>query len=50
MQIKRAYKALYRNSLTLEEAKIELAEMQKNCPEIQLLTAFLNASTRGIIR
>jgi UDP-N-acetylglucosamine acyltransferase len=50
VQIKRAYKALYRNSLTLEEAKIELAEMQKNCPEIQLLTAFLNASTRGIIR
>lgn len=50
VQIKRAYKALYRNSLTLEEAKVELAEMQKNCPEIQLLTAFLNASTRGIIR
>ena len=50
VQIKRAYKALYRNSLTLDEAKIELAEMQKNCPEIQLLTAFLNASTRGIIR
>ena len=50
MQIKRAYKALYRNNLTLEEAKIELAEMQKNCNEIALLTDFLNVSTRGIVR
>jgi UDP-N-acetylglucosamine acyltransferase len=49
-QIKRAYKALYRNSLTLEEAKIELAEMQKKCNEITLLTDFLNVSTRGIVR
>ena len=50
LQIKRAYKALYRNSLSLEEAKIELAEMQKNCKEIALLTDFLNVSTRGIVR
>lgn len=50
LQIKRAYKTLYRNSLTLEEAKVELAEMQKSCPEIALLTDFLNVSTRGIVR
>ena len=50
LQIKRAYKALYRNSLTLDEAKIELAEMQKNCKEIALLTDFLNVSTRVIVR
>ena len=50
LHIKRAYKALYRNSLTLEEAKVELAEMQKSCPEIALLTDFLNISTRGIVR
>ena len=50
LQIKRAYKALYRNSLTLEEAKLELAEMQKSCKEIALLTDFLNVSTRGIVR
>lgn len=49
-QIKRAYKALYRNGLTLEEAKLELASMQKNCAEIALLTDFLNVSTRGIVR
>lgn len=49
-QIKRAYKALYRNSLTLEEAKLELVNMQKNCPEIAMLTDFLHISTRGIVR
>jgi UDP-N-acetylglucosamine acyltransferase len=50
MQIKRAYKALYRNGLTLEEAKLELAEMQKSCTEINLLSEFLLTSKRGIIR
>jgi UDP-N-acetylglucosamine acyltransferase len=50
LEIKRAYKVLYRNSLTLEEAKIELAHMRKNCAEIGLLTDFLDVSTRGIIR
>jgi UDP-N-acetylglucosamine acyltransferase len=50
LQIKRAYKALYRNGLSLEEAKVELAAMQKKTPEIGLLTDFLNVSTRGIVR
>jgi len=50
LQIKRAYKALYRNGLTLEEAKIKLAAMQATTPEIGLLTDFLNVSTRGIVR
>ncbi len=50
MHIKRAYKALYRNGLTLEEAKLELAEMQKSCTEINLLSEFLLTSNRGIIR
>ena len=50
LQIKRAYKALYRNGLTLEEAKVELAAMQVTTPEIGLLTDFLNVSTRGIVR
>ncbi|MES2500079.1 MAG: acyl-ACP--UDP-N-acetylglucosamine O-acyltransferase [Pseudomonadota bacterium] len=49
-QIKRAYKVLYRNSLTLEEAKLELADMQKDCQEIALLINFLKISTRGIVR
>jgi len=50
MQIKRAYKVLYRNGLTLEEAKLELADMQKNCTEINLLSEFIANSNRGIIR
>lgn len=50
LQIKRAYKALYRNGLSLEEAKVELAAMQITSPEIGLLTNFLNTSTRGIVR
>ncbi|MES2012668.1 MAG: acyl-ACP--UDP-N-acetylglucosamine O-acyltransferase [Pseudomonadota bacterium] len=50
LQIKRAYKTLYRNGLTLDEAKAELAIMQKTTPEIALFTDFLKLSTRGIVR
>lgn len=50
LQIKRAYKTLYRKNLTLDEAKAELATMQLKTPEIALFTDFLNVSTRGIIR
>lgn len=49
-QIKRAYKALYRNGLSLEEAKLEIALMQANCPELAILSDFLSLTTRGIIR
>lgn len=50
MQIKRAYKALYRNGLSLEEAKQEILLMQANCPELAILSEFLGMATRGIIR
>ncbi len=50
MQIKRAYKALYRNGLSLEEAKQAILLMQANCPELAILSEFLNLTTRGIIR
>lgn len=50
MQIKRAYKTLYKNGLTLEQAKSALLEQAQACPEIQLLVDFLAQSTRGIIR
>lgn len=49
-QIKRAYKILYRNGLSLEEAKSELAAQIEVCPEIKLLLDFLHISSRGIIR
>lgn len=48
--IKRAYKTLYRQSLTLEEAKQVLTQEALNAPELDILVAFLNQSTRGIIR
>lgn len=48
--IKRAYKTLYRQSLTLEEAKIALSEQVLAAPELNLLVEFLAQSTRGIIR
>ncbi len=50
LQLKRAYKTLYKSSLTLEEAKAELAKQQASCKEIGVLLDFLNQSTRGIIR
>ena len=49
-QIKRAYKSLYRNGLSLEEAKVELAAMHAISNKIELLSDFLTLSTRGIIR
>jgi UDP-N-acetylglucosamine acyltransferase len=50
LRLKRAYKTLYKSSLTLQEAKLQLAEQRKECPEIGLLQDFLELSTRGIIR
>ena len=50
LNIKRAYKALYRNGLSLEEAKSELISMSRDCPEVSIMADFLNHSTRGIIR
>ena len=50
LQIKRAYKTLYRNGLTLEEAKQALSQQQAQCAEIGILLEFLNTSTRGIVR
>lgn len=50
LRLKRAYKTLYKSSLTLQEAKLQLAEQRKECTEIGLLQDFLEISTRGIIR
>lgn len=48
--IKRAYKTLYRSSLTLEEAKAALQEQCKDAADLGILLEFLETSTRGIIR
>lgn len=48
--LRRAYKIIFRLSLTLQEAIIELKTMAKDIPEITLLVDFLTNSTRGIVR
>jgi UDP-N-acetylglucosamine acyltransferase len=48
--IKRAYKTLYKSGLTLDQAKVQLAEQAKTCAEIGVLTEFLQGCTRGIVR
>lgn len=49
-QVRRAYKALYRESLSLEDATTRIKEMAQDSPEIELLVKFLNSVERGIIR
>jgi UDP-N-acetylglucosamine acyltransferase len=48
--LKRAYRTLYRSSLTLEQARLRLAQDAQTCAEIRLLLDFLAGSTRGIVR
>jgi len=48
--VKQAYKSLYRNGLTLEQAKAELLDQAQAHPEIQPILDFLAGATRGIIR
>jgi len=45
-----AYKAIFRKSLTIEEANAELAESAKNDANVKMLVDFVNHSARGIIR
>ena len=49
-RIKRAYKTLYKSGLGMEDARNEIEAMTAECAQLQLLTDFLGASTRGIIR
>ena len=50
MALKRAFRAIYKSGLTLEEAKAKLeADLAKH-PEYQLLLDFLAVSKRGIVR
>ena len=49
-RVRRAYKTIYREGNTLEEAKAALAKIAEDSPEIKLLSDFLNSAERGIIR
>lgn len=48
--LRRAYKAIYRQGLTLDEALAEVGRMLPEYPEILPLLESLQASTRGIVR
>jgi len=48
--LKRAYKTLYREGNTLEEASAKLAEQAATCAEITPLLDFIARSERGIVR
>ena len=47
-QLKRAYKIIYRNGLTVAEALLELKKMQSQ--EVDCLIQFIQTSNSGIIR
>ena len=48
--LKRAYRALYRSGLGLEEARRELEALAEGCGEVRPIVEFLARSARGIIR
>jgi UDP-N-acetylglucosamine acyltransferase len=48
--IKRAYRTLYRDGLTLEDARAALAGDMQDAPVLAPLVAFLDAANRGIVR
>jgi UDP-N-acetylglucosamine acyltransferase len=48
--LRRAYKVIYRQGLTVKKALEELEEMVGQCPEIESMIEALRASSRGIIR
>ncbi|GGI74243.1 acyl-ACP--UDP-N-acetylglucosamine O-acyltransferase [Shewanella gelidii] len=50
LAVRRAYKKLYRSSLTVEEACAELKEEAQNDEHVQQLLDFVKSSGRGIIR
>lgn len=49
-QLKSAYKALYRENLSLQDALAMLRGMANDCDEINLLVEFIEKQTRGIVR
>jgi UDP-N-acetylglucosamine acyltransferase len=50
LDLKRAYKVIYRKGLTVKQALEDLEKMVVNCPPIQMFIDFLQGSERGIVR
>ena len=49
-ELRRAYKIVFRKSLTVQQALVELHEMLPGCPEVKLMIHSLKNSVRGIVR
>jgi UDP-N-acetylglucosamine acyltransferase len=50
LHIKRAYKSVYRQGLTVDEALAKIDETNHKMPELTVFTNFIKNSSRGIIR
>lgn len=50
LSIKRAFKSLYRKQLSLDKALELIADESDTCPELNIISEFVENSTRGIIR
>ena len=50
LEVRRAYKALYRENLTLDEARAKIAASAEHTPALQPLVEFLAVPGRGIVR
>jgi UDP-N-acetylglucosamine acyltransferase len=48
--LRKAYKIIYRSSLTLEQAREEMQELAAQFEEVQRMLTFLNKVKRGIVR
>lgn len=48
--LRRAYKIIYRQGLTVQQALAELEILKAECDEVSLLIDALNQATRGIVR
>jgi UDP-N-acetylglucosamine acyltransferase len=48
--LRRAYRTLYRESLSLQDALSALREQAESCAEVGLLVEFLEKQSRGIVR
>lgn len=50
LEIRRAYKSIYKSGLSLQEARQAIAEKAQSCAELAPFLEFVGTSNRGIIR
>jgi len=48
--LKRAYRTLFKSGLSLADARAELERQAIETPEVAAIVAFLETSTRGLLR